>query len=198
MKNGKALGVIQNETVVGERTISQNGSTQMRFARTNLNAPDLTTAAGEEVFTVTALAGADVTRTILDSARLQIWPIAQASIGNVDPNMVYKNVPTIRIKMRDLYPDSTTYLRIYQKGKSGSVSSLAKIYESVVVIDDTVSHNRQLTLKNLDSYFPKDGTYQMEVLHETPFGIDLLAQSQITLDYVLNVRGSIYTIESSE
>ena len=179
---------------VGNLEIDDNGKTTLTFVKTNLSVPDVTSAIGEEVFTVTALAGQDISETILDSQRVQVFPIAQAEVSGYDPTTEYEDVPPISVELKDLYPSSKTYVRIYPGTPVADPSESAeKVSDSIVIIEDAVAHDRTLVLSDLDSEFVKHGVHTIEVVHETPFGEDLLFQNTIQVDRKLDVNGSLYT-----
>ena len=179
---------------VGHLEIDYNGKTTLRFVKTNLSVPDVTSAIGEEVFTVTALAGQDISETILDSQRVQIFPIAQAEVSGFDSTIEYQSFPPISVKLADLYPSSKTYVRIYPGTPVNDPSELAeKVRDSIVIINDAVAHDRTLVLNDLDSILVKHGVHTIEVVHETPFGTDLLFQSMLQVDRKLDVNASLNT-----
>jgi 2-keto-3-deoxy-6-phosphogluconate aldolase len=68
-----------------------------------------------------------------------------------------------------------------------------KVRDSVVIIKDVVAHNRVLVLKNLDKMLVDDGLHTIEVVHETPFGKDLLFQSTLQVERKIVVNSSLFT-----
>ncbi len=48
---------------------------------------------------------------------------------------------------------------------------------------DSVPQNRTLVLKNIENFFEEDGRYTIEVLHQTPFGVDMLGGHPLTLSH---------------
>jgi len=188
-ENGKAVA-----QAVGNLEIDENGLTILSFVKTNLSVPDITSGIGEEVFTVTALAGQILSDTILDSQRVQVFPIAQAKITGFDSATEYESFPTISVELVDLYPSSKTYVRIYPGNPVGNPSEVAeKVRDSIVIIEDVIAHDRILVLNKLDKMFADHGIHTIEVVHETPFGTDLLYQSTLQVDRKVVVNSSLFT-----
>jgi hypothetical protein len=178
-------------------TIDKNGALALDYAFTNLSGADLTKVEGEEIWSIHALNGGENGETlvegeILESATLQVWPIAEATITGIEAGESYGEVPAITVTLSDLYPDSTTFLRISEAATNGNSGDHTDVQSSYVIIKDSIPQQRTLTLDGLDDYFPNAGTYSLEVLHTTPFGTEVLARVHpITIDRVISIRGSI-------
>lgn len=180
-------------TLVAEGTMVDNTTATVTFNVTNLTGADLTQVEGEEVFTISALAAYGVEKSILDSERVQIWPVAQASFSGYDPNEYYEKVPPITVNMIDLYPDSTTYVRIYPGPPQTNPADAVMISASRVVIEDSIPQDRTVLLSDLDRHFVTEGFHTMEILHQTPFGIDLIHSGSIRVDRTVEFVGGIVT-----
>ena len=136
-----------------------------------------------------------VSATILDSERVQIWPVAQGAFSGYDPTEAYETMPPVTITLDDLYPFSTTYLRVYPGEQTADPQGAANVSESFVVIDDSIPQDRRLILKDLDRYFVEHGPYTMELLHVTPFGIDLIHSAAVLIDRKIEFTGSLNTAD---
>ena len=178
-------------TVVTEGYMEQTASTTVTFSATNLTGEDLTQLKGEEVFTITAQADFGVSATILDSEKVQIWPIATGTISGINPARYYELVPPVSVNLVNLYPDSTTYLRIYPGESKALPSGIKTVNSSFVIIEDSIPQDRDLTVHNIDDYFSEEGLHTIELLHRTPFGTDLLDTAQITVDRTIEVNGGV-------
>lgn len=177
-------------------TITANGTTTKTYY-THLQGTDLTTVRGEEQFSIYANPDFGVIgASLLAKAKVQIWPIAQASISGFDSTVEYTKIPSVAVSLVDLYPSSTTYLRVYKGAPTTTPTDPININTSYVNINDVEPQNRNYTLNSLDSQIREDGDYTLEILHQTPFGLDLLAQT-----YPLKVKRGIKVngnINSSE
>lgn len=178
--------------LIEEGEISGNSVSHVTFGGTNLTGPDLTLVEGEEVFTVSARADFGVSATVLDSQRVQVWPIAQAQLSGYSSTAHYQEVPPVTLRLYELYPSSTTYLRIYPGPPQDSPTNAVIASDSVVVIEDSIPQDRTLVLKNLDRLFTEEGPHTVEVLHETPFGVDILRSGSISVDRTVIIAGSLY------
>ncbi len=65
----------------------------------------------------------------------------------------------------------------------------------MVIINDPVPHNRDLVVTELDSMALKHGAHTLEIVHETPFGQDVLAQQTIQVDRLIEFKGSVVSQE---
>ncbi len=178
-------------TVVSEGYMQETANTTVTFSATNLTAEDLTQVKGEEIFTITAQADFGVSATILDSEKVQIWPIATGTISGINPTRYYEQVPPVSVNLVNLYPDSTTYLRIYPGEPKALPSRTKTVNSSFVIIEDSIPRDRDLTIHNMDDYFTEEGLHTIELLHRTPFGTDLLHSAQVTVDRTIEVNGGV-------
>ncbi len=122
-----SLEQVENPTglLLNEGTMDGNHTATVTFNVTNLTGSDLTRVQGEEVFTISAQADFGVSATILDSERVQIWPVATGQLSGYDSGEYYEDVPPITVTLTDLYPESTTYVRMYPQGDSSNAKNLA-------------------------------------------------------------------------
>lgn len=179
-------------TLVVEGVMDGNATATVTFPVTNLGGSDLTAVEGEEVFTVSALEDYGVSATILDSERVQIWPIATGTLSGYDPDMYYEDVPSITVTLQNLYPSSSTYVRLYPGTPTSNPENPTMVSASYVVIQDSIPRDRSLVLKDIDRYFVEEGVHTLEILHETPFGIDLLHSGTIRVDRTVRIKGNVY------
>ena len=184
-----------NETTVQQGFLDQNGDSLMSFSVCNLHASDLPSAEGEEVFTVSALADFGVSAAVLDSKRVQIWPIAEGHLAGFDPQTEYDTVPSVTVDLKDLYPSSATYVRVYPGAPSANPVDAQIVSASYVLINDSIPQDRALSLADLDAYLTEHGLHTVEILHETPFGTDLLYSSSLIVDRKIKMKGSFFSRE---
>lgn len=190
--HGFPEGVERMGSAVDQSYVSENGEAKRSHSITSLMGPDLTQIEGEEEFVVWAVSEDGLGEEILDSAVLQVWPLAGASIFGIEPGVTYEQVPPIHVVLTDLYPDSETYVRI-TKGAPGSGGTAVPIEASYVLIDDVVPQDREILLDGVDSFFPRTGEYTIEVVHKTPFGLEILERLfPIVIDRTVAVHGAIY------
>ena len=119
--------------------------------------------------------------------------MAEATLSGYDSNEHYDNVPPLTIDLIDLYPSSTTYLRVYPGPPSPDPTNAVTVNSSYVVIEDSIPQDRTLLLTNMDRYFVVEGLHTMELLHETPFGVDIISSGAISVDRTVKVNGSVYS-----
>ena len=176
--------------------ISTNGSftdTHM----TSLHGSDMTKVRGEEMFSIYANPDFGVVgASLLAQKKVQVWPIASASITGIDGTEEYLEVPEFTVNLVDLYPSSTTFVRYYKSAPSGSPANVKYINTSFVTINDVKPQNRVFNVSALNNLIEEDGAYTIEVLHQTPFGYDLLAQHYpLKVKRGIKIRGNVNSSE---
>lgn len=183
-------------TPVSDGFVEVNGDTVNFYEITSLTGPDLTQVEGEEIFTVTSLADFGTAASTLDSRRLQVWPIASGSLTGIDSSVRYVDVPTIYAECVDLYPKSETYVRGYLGSPTATPVDPFLIPASYVKIADSIPQDREMVLKDLNDLFEREGPYTLELLHETPFGYDILDQIYpMKVDRTIEVKMNLVTGE---
>ena len=66
---------------------------------------------------------------------------------------------------------------------------------SILILDQDRSDSRLLTVSDYDSIMPEDGTYTVELLTQTPFGIDRLDHVTFIVDRKLEIRAQLGGID---
>lgn len=173
---GQLLGNVLN-FVFPQVEIQKNGTTTEN-RMTSIKADDLTTASGEETFAIFAKPDYGIEEaSLLARAKVQVWPIARGSISGYDKEVAYASLPDLNVTLNDLYPASSTWIRAYKGGPTDNPQDPIIINTSYVIIEDVKPNNRDYILGGLDNFLTEAGSYTLEILHETPFGTDLLYQT---------------------
>jgi len=176
--------------------ITENGTSVFTFQLTALQGPDPTKVSGEEHFIIHALPDGDVSQTQIASAMIRIWPVADGQIAGIqDGQRIQSSPPKLTLKLEDLYPLSNTYLLIH-KGGPASQTTGEKITGSILVLDQDTPETRTLTIADWSDFLAEDGTHTIELLTETPFGIDRLDSVTFTIDRVLEINGMLADMEN--
>jgi hypothetical protein len=153
-----------------------------------------TKAIGEETFTARVPLGTTGQQATIGSATIQVWPLCEATVDNIEAGKRYIGVPAdARVTLKDLYPDSVTYAQIYKGepalGRVGTV-----IGSSVVSFNTYAPQNAVVPLTVPPAALGSDGTYTIEVLTVTPFDNrvpERVAQVSFEIDRTIQVRGSL-------
>jgi hypothetical protein len=171
--------------------IATNGTAMLSFPVTTVKAKDPTNASGEEHFVIHALSDGTLSQTQIASALVQIWPVASGSISGVTNGQVIRyNAPPLTMTLKDLYPSSYTWLQVYP-GEPKLNSEGVSVEGSQLVLDQDIPHSDILSVSRYDKAFPEDGTYTIELLTETPFGIDRLHYVTVKVDRTLQIRAQM-------
>jgi len=182
-------------TLLSTASIATNGLQTLTYTLTSLPGTPLTKRRGEERFSVFSLADYQAPSTQLASQFVQIWPVTDGTITGITQGQVIRAaMPQVTFTLNDLYPNSRTYAQVY-KGSPVLGTAGTVVPGSNLVINDSIPSNRVLVVNNYDSVLDSDGPWTMELLTETPFGIDRLAYLSFTLDRTIVVRGAFTTIE---
>lgn len=142
----------------------------------------------------TLVGGKFTVRSLTRQKAVQVWPVADGAISGIEPGRRYQRVPSVRIDLHDLYPDSTTWVRLYQGSPGAPVGNPVTIGSATVVINDSVPQDRTLMIDDLGYHLKDSGSYTMEVLHQTPFGTEVLTRfTPLVIDWNLSVNGTLYS-----
>ncbi len=198
---GTGVGIDRTQaTLLKQTSISANGTQNLTFAINAVPGANRTKIRGEERFSIFSQednrqASNPIPAKVLALQSIQIWPVADGTISGISANQVIRfAMPDLTIALNDLYPSSTTYAQVYKGGPQLNVQG-SIIPGSQLVISESVPQNRVLSLANYDNSFDKDGVWTMEVLTQTPFGIDRLAHVSFTLDRTIEVNSTVTTVE---
>ncbi|MEK7951770.1 hypothetical protein [Luteolibacter soli] len=163
-------------TLQSQSSITSNGTSTIVINPTEIPGANRAKVRGEERFTIHSVADAQTPASQLDSALVQIWPVADATITGISQGQIISaSVPQLTFQLNDLYPSSTTWAHIY-KGAPQTGLLGTTIPGSSVVINDSVPANRTIVVTDYSAFLPTDGLYTLELLTKTPFGTDRLAR----------------------
>jgi hypothetical protein len=185
----------------------QNGNTTMSSLYHQLGSPMLKDGCGEQTYTFVRYAADGVPETILAQPKLEIWPVASASIINITPSQVFiDRIPAVVLSLKNLYPDSYTYAQLYSGpsvlGTSGAtIRDTERRYgahynPSQVDLPANVPQTLSLSIDDLSNYTANDGSYTLEIITETPFfgrAPERLAAITFEVDRVISSRRQITT-----
>lgn len=156
---------------------------------------------GEETFTV--YTGGSPS-SVLASAPITIWPIAEAEFLYIERDKVYQAIPVgAAIHCKDLYPGCKVYAQIY-RGKSGSPQTVPQVIPSAELKfrDDTREPQTQrLPLNDLEKFIKDDGIYTIEIMTVTPFNgrqPELISGGSISfgIKRTISISAGINTIDN--
>jgi hypothetical protein len=178
-------------TPVSSAYIASNGTVPLTFTTTSIPGSDPTQASGEEHFVIHALGDGSVSQTQLATAHVQICPVASGSIAGIAPGeKIRYNAPPLTVTLKDLYPSSYTWLQVYP-GEARLNTSGETVTGSELVLDQDRPHSDIIPVSDYDTLFPDDGVYTIELLTQTPFGIDRLDHVTVNVDRKLEVRAQL-------
>ncbi|MGB6222689.1 hypothetical protein [Haloferula sp.] len=182
-------------TLLTQSSLVNNAIHRMTFAVTSIPGADRSKVRGEERFSVFSVDDYQAPASQLASMHVQIWPVADGMISGIaDGESLRFNTPSLTLTMNDLYPDSRTYAQIYEGSPAlGTVGTV--ISGSALIYYDSVPHDRTLVIEDWADSVEESGQYTIELLTETPFGIDRLDHVTFTINRDIEVNGTVTTVE---
>lgn len=176
--------------------LTTNGLQTLSYAVTSVPGTDRSKVRGEERFSTFSLPDTISPQSQLASKYIQIWPVATGDIGGiVDGQLIRTKMPSLTCNVTDVYPSGTIYTQVYQGG--AVLGTVGDRPSAQWRNSENYPQNKTLTLSSddLDSPLRADGTWTLELLTETPFGIDRLAKVTFTLKRSIKVNAAVTTME---
>lgn len=181
--------------LLSQGSLNANGTQQLDYPVTSIPGGNRTKVRGEERFSVFSLADYQSPESQLDSAFIQIWPVATAAIDGLAGDEIIKGkAPNVTVDLKDLYPDSWTFAQVYP-GPPVLNTQGDLVPGSSILIDSSVPRDEELLLKDWDEAIPEDGIWTLEIITSTPFGQDRLAHTSFTVERTIRVNGAITSVE---
>ena len=183
-------------TLHSQVMMTQNGTQTLTYVVNEVPGADRAKVRGEERFTLFSLPDYQVAAgSQLASQFIQIWPVADGNLAGITPNqMIRFSVPAVTVTLNDLYPSSHTYAQVYKGppvlGTTGTI-----VPGSSLLINDTIPVSRVLTVSNYDAVFDQDGQWTMELVTQTPFGLERMHHVTFQLDRTIQMNSSVTTVE---
>ncbi|WP_411826621.1 hypothetical protein [Luteolibacter sp. AS25] len=193
---GDGSGVDRTQaSLIGQGYIENNGEYTLSYLVSSIPGSDLSKIRGEERFSVYSIEDYQSPESHLDSLFVQIWPVADGTISGITDGQTIKfSAPTITIAVNDIYPDSQVYIQAYAGDEELGTEGVV-LPGSAIIVNESVPQNRTITVDGWDDVITGDGTWTIELLTSTPFGIDRLDYVSFTVDRTISVNGSVTTID---
>lgn len=183
-------------TLASQVTIDENGTRTLTYELTGIAGANRAKIRGEERFSVFSQPDYQAPSSQLASQTIQVWPVADGTLsGIVSGQTIGFSAPTVTIAVNDAYPTSRVYAQVYKGSKRDDGHVGTVVPGSAVVINESVPQSRLLTVSEWDSIINENGTWTMELLTSTVFGIDRLDWVTFEVDKTLTINGSVTTIE---
>lgn len=195
--NATGIGIDRTQaTLASQVTVGQNGLQTLTYTLTGIAGTNRAKIRGEERISVFSQPDYQAPSSQLAARTIQIWPVADGTLSGITSGQTIQfTAPTVTIAVNDIYPDARVYAQVYMGARrdDGFVGTI--VPGSAVVINESVPQSRLLTVSAWDSVLTSDGTWTMELLTSTPFGIDRLSWVSFNVDRTITVNGTVTTIE---
>jgi hypothetical protein len=195
--SGTGVGIDRTQaTLLGQQSLNQNGTTTLTFNTNSLPGADRAKVRGEQRFSVYSIADYQAPASQLASQFVQIWPVANGAISGITNNQLVRfQMPTVTFSVTDVYPGSSVIAQAYKGAPAlNTVGTVipggGKNYHS-----ETVPGNHLESVSNFGTVFDEDGQWTIELLTETPFGLERLHYVTFMLDRTIQMNGSVTTID---
>lgn len=177
-------------SLISQSPITTNGTQTLTFALNSVPGVNRAKVRGEERFSVFSRADYNMPESVIDSKFIQIWPVADGTITGITQGQTLGAVvPEVTLTLNDLYPNSTTWAKVYKGSPQPGIAGIILPGTSLSV-NESIPISRILKTSNYGPLLNSDGLWTMEVLTQTPFGIDRLAYVSFT------VQGTGMALES--
>jgi hypothetical protein len=190
-------------TLTSQVSLVNNAIHRLNYATNLIPGADRSKIRGEERFSVYSLEDYQSPSAQIASRFVQVWPVSDGTISGLVENQTIRfSAPTVTFAYRDLYPDSRTYAQIY-KGEARAGVQGAVVPGSWQPVFQGVPYPPvSLTSQNYDSLLNSDGRWTMELVTETPFGIErmrtpsgAIAAVTFNVDRTIEVNSTVTTVE---
>lgn len=183
-------------------SLVNNAIHRLTYTVNQIPGADRSKIRGEERFSVYSLEDYQSPSAQIASRFVQVWPVADGTLtGIVDNQVIRFTAPTVTFTYRDLYPDSRTYAQVY-KGEARAGVQGAVIPGSWQPVFQGTPYAVTLMSQNYDNLLDSDGRWTMELVTETPFGIERMrtptgeiAAVTFEVDRTIEVNSTVTTIE---
>ncbi len=179
-------------TLASKVMVNVNGTQTLTYQLTSIAGADRSKIRGEERFSIFTYADFQAPESQLASKTVQIWPVAYGTISGItNGDTVEFSTPPLTLAINDIYPDARVYAQVYQGEKQDQeVEEAVVIPGSAVAVNESVPQNRLLTIPDWDSVITANGSWTMELLTVTPFGIDRLDWVSFYVDRTITIKGT--------
>lgn len=196
-ENGDGTNISRSEaTLQSQSFMNKNGLETLTFTLNSVPGADRAKIRGEERFSIFSLADFQAPESQLATQFIQIWPVADGTLSGIaDGETIDLSTPTVTIAVNDIYPEARIYAHVYKGSKrdDGHIGTI--VPGSAQVINESIPQDRLLTVSEWDSVLTENGTWTMELLTSTVFGIDRLDYVTFKVDKTITMNGSVTTIE---
>ncbi|MEK7952025.1 hypothetical protein [Luteolibacter soli] len=197
---GTGVGIDRTQaTLLGTQSLTQNATTTpytYTFTTNSIPGADRSKVRGEQRYSVFSVADYQAPASQLASQFVQIWPVPNGSItGVTSGQMVRFQMPTLTFSVTDVYPGSNIIAQAYKGPAVLNTTGITipgggKNYPS-----ETVPVNHLYSVSTFKNVFDSDGQWTIELLSDSPFGLERLAYVTFMLDRTIQMNGSVTTVD---
>jgi hypothetical protein len=196
---GTGVGIDRSlATLDSQVMMSENGTQTLTYVINSIAGSDRSKVRGEERFSFFSLADYQAPESQLASQFIQIWPVSDGAIAGITDNQLIRfALPSLTMTVNDVYPGSHVFAQVYKGAPAlGTVGTIvpgsSKNFASETVPRDEIL---PIPTATYDSVFDSDGQWTMELLIETPFGLERLDHVTFMLDRTIEMNGTVTTID---
>lgn len=201
---GTGVGINRSLATLNSQVLmSVNGTQTLTYVINSIPGTDRSKIRGEERFSFfsledTQIPTAPVPESQLASQFIQIWPVSDGGIAGINDNQLIRfALPSLTMTVNDAYPGSHVFAQVYKGTQAlGTLGTIvpgsSKNFASETVPRDEII---PIPTATYDSVFDSDGQWTMELLIETPFGLERLDYVTFMLDRTIEMNGTVTTID---
>jgi len=195
--NGNGVNIDPNQaTLLSQVELTENGDVELNYSISSIPSTNLSKIRGEETFAIYSLEDYQAPSSQISASKIQIWPVTTGGIVGISAGETIRyKMPQLTVTLDDLYPTSTTYAQVYM-GSAALATSGTVVPGSAIIVNEASSVDRVLIIDNYDDVITRDGTWTIELLTQTVFGVDRLSYMTFEVDRTMQVRGAFTTTET--
>ena len=171
---------------------------ELRFAVTNISAPDIARRASKERFIVYALADENTPRRIIAQDEIDMMPLAEGALSGIDTTADFKSLPDFSATVHRVYPGGSTWVEVYE----GSFSEGTR-GENVGGTFEASGHDFSVPVTRLDFKNFRDevqprraGPKTLVLRTSSPFPGESIAEGGVVLDFLTISIGNTLRVNS--
>ena len=194
---GNGIGIDRTQaTLLGTQSMTQNGTTTLTFTTNSIPGADRAKVRGEQRYSVFSVADYQAPSSQLASQFVQIWPVPNGSITGITNNQLVRfQMPTVTFAVTDVYPGSSVIAQAYKGPAILNTVGTRILGGCREYTSETVPVNHLESESAFKNIFDTDGQWTIELLTESPFGLERLAYVTFMLDRTIQMNGSVNTID---
>jgi hypothetical protein len=198
---GTGVGIDRTQaTLLGTQSLTSNTTPTTPYTYTfttnSIPGADRSKVRGEQRYSVYSVTDYQAPSSQLASQFVQIWPVANGTISGITNNQLVRfKMPPVTFSVTDVYPGSSVIAQAYKGPPVLNTVGIVIPGGGREYTSETVPVNHLESESEFKNIFDSDGQWTIELLTDTPFGLERLHYVTFMLDRTIQMNGSVNTID---